>query len=360
VPFADDTIWAICRGALFKDRQMLRPLRSVREMLCLAAILVATSSANAWNSPGHMIVGLIAFDQLDPATKGKAIALLRRHPRFDDHFQEVMRRDRAVSREDDRIQQGWLFAYAGTWPDVVRDAKGAVNHEDVSRFNRPYWHYINEPVFLNDDERRQLLPTLRTNRRREPPQDPDEPNMNIIQAVKNSSRIVGDAAAPAESRAVHLCWLNHLTGDSHQPMHSCALYTTHRFRGGDRGGNLLEFQHEWNLHGFWDDQISSDEPFETLRVLATDLQKNAELAALGKLAASTIDIDKWIDESRELALRYAYSKEVLQKVADREGHSHLGPLNLSAAYSAEAESLAERRAIEAGYRLAKLFQQLLK
>jgi hypothetical protein len=305
-----------------------------------------------------MIVALIAFDQMDPVTKAKAIALLRAHPRFDDHFQRVMRRE--VSRGDNRIQEEWLFAYAGTWPDQVRSPSGAVNHEDVSRFNRPYWHYINEPIFLNDDERRQLEPKLRINRRRQPPQDPDDPDMNIIQAVKNSSRIVGDASAPAETRAVHLCWLIHLVGDSHQPMHSCDLFTTHRFPGGDHGGNYLDIEQQWKLHGFWDDQICTDEPFETLRVLATDLEANRDLAAAGRRAAAVIDIDKWIDESRELALRYAYTKEVLKKVADREGHSHLGPLDLSADYRSDAETLAERRAVEAGYRLAKLLEQLLK
>jgi hypothetical protein len=307
-----------------------------------------------------MIVALIAFDQMDDATKTKAIALLRSHPRFDDHFQDVMRRERAVSRGNIHTQEEWLFAYSGTWPDVVRNSTGPVNHEDVSRYNRPYWHYVNQPIFLNDDERRELEPTLRSNRRREPPQDPDDANMNIIQAFKNSSHIVADATAPAATRAVHLCWLNHLAGDSHQPMHSCALFTTHRFRGGDRGGNNLFIEHQWNLHAFWDEQICIDESFETLRVLATDLQHNQELVAAGQRAAASINIDKWIDESHDLALRYAYTKEVLNKVADREGRSHLGPLDLSAEYRSEAENLAERRAVEAGFRLAKLIQQFLK
>jgi hypothetical protein len=51
---------------------------------------------------------------------------------------------------------------------------------------------------------------------------------------------------------------------------------------------------------------------------------------------------------------------VLQKVAAREDHSHLGPLDLTAAYKADAESLAERRAIEAAYRLGKQLNDLLK
>jgi len=337
---------------------MHRPNGLIAAFLCACAIGFTASKTFAWNAAGHMIVGLIAYDQMDGTTQAKVAALIRAHPRFHDHFQSAMPRD--ISRGDEPIQNAWLFAYAGTWPDVVREAKGAVNRQDVGQFNRPWWHFINEPIFLNDDERRQLEPTLRVNRRREPTADPDDPDMNIIQAVKNSSRIVRDASQSSETRAVHLCWLIHLAGDSHQPMHSAALFTTHRFRGGDRGGNYLEFEHGWKLHAFWDDQISTDEPYETIRVLATDLRNDRKLSAAGQRAAASLDIGKWIDESHELATRYAYSQEVLQKIADREGHSHLGPLNLSANYQTDAESVAERRAVEAGHRLARLCEQLLK
>lgn len=334
--------------------------RLTRCMATLLGLIVAWSaalSARAWNSPGHMIIALIAYDQMDAATKSKALALLRAHPRFDDHFQRPMPRE--VSRADAESQNQWLFAYAGTWPDVVRDTKGSVNHEDVTRFSRPWWHFVNEPVFLSDDERRKLDSVIRINRRREPTDDPDDPDLNIIQAVKNSSRIVGNAGAPAETRSVHLCWLIHLAGDSHQPLHAASLFTTRRFPGGDHGGNYLDGEHGWSLHSFWDEQICREQSFATLRIIATELEKNRELVSIGERAAGTVDIENWIDEGHTLALRFGYSKEVLKKVAAREGHAHLGPLELSANYKTDAEALAERRAVEAGYRLGKLLQQLL-
>ena len=305
-----------------------------------------------------MIVALVAYDQMDPAARAKALELLRAHPRFRDHFQSFMPKE--ISRGSDRAKDEWLFAYAATWPDVVRDAKGAVNHQDVSQYSRPWWHFVNQPIFLSEEERRQLEREIRINRRREPPQDPDDANMNIIQALKNSARIVGDASAPKESRSVHLCWILHLVGDSHQPLHSAALFTTHRFRGGDHGGNYVDIEHRWDLHGFWDEQVSTEQSFETLRILATDLGQNRKLQAAGREAAATLDVDKWIDESFDLAMRYGYTKEVLQKVADREGHSHLGPLELPASYKADAEGVAERRAVEAGYRLATSLEQMLQ
>ena len=85
-----------------------------------------------------------------------------------------------------------------------------------------------------------------------------------------------------------------------------------------------------------------------------------QAADAGKQAAATLDPGKWIDESFELAKQYGYTKEVLKKVADREGHSHLGPLDLPANYKSDAEEVAERRAVEAGYRMAKAIEQMLQ
>ena len=199
------------------------------------ALFAMPTATLAWNSPGHIIIALIAYDQLSPATRTKAIELLRAHPRFREHFESAMPRE--VERADARDKDQWFFAHAATWPDQVRDSRGGVNHQDVTQYSRPFWHFINEPIYLNEDEQRLLQSEIRTNRRRDPPQDPDDTNMNIIQALKNSAHIVRDNTASKETRSVHLCWVMHLAGDSHQPMHSAALYTTHRYRGGDRGGN---------------------------------------------------------------------------------------------------------------------------
>jgi hypothetical protein len=326
--------------------------------ICCMMLISLPSTAKAWNSPGHMIIALVAYDELSPAMRARALELLRAHPRFDDHFLRSMPAE--VNRSDQSVQEQWLFSHAATWPDQVRDPKRGVNHQDVSLFNRPSWHYINEPFFLNENERRQLMPTIKANRRREVPEDTDDIYMNVVQALKNSAQIVRNKEAPAEKRAVHLCWIMHLAGDSHQPLHSIALFTTHRFRGGDRGGNDLEYEHGWALHSFWDEQISGDEAFETQRVLATDLQENRKLTAAARQAAGTVDPGAWIDESFELAQKFVYTKELLKKVADREGHSRLGPLDLPPTYRMHAEEVAERRALEAGHRLAAVIKELLK
>ncbi|HEY4233715.1 MAG TPA: S1/P1 nuclease [Lacipirellulaceae bacterium] len=334
--------------------------RSVLAFLMAAAIsaCVLTPPAQAWNPPGHMIVALIAYDQLDDATKAKAVELLRAHPRFQDHFQHFMPKD--VVKGSPAEQDQWCFAHAATWPDVMREAKSVVTRDDVTKYHRGLWHYIDMPIYLNDDEQHQLERQVNQNLSRDIPENPDDPTMNVIQAEKNAAKIVGDANADKGQRAVYLCWLLHLVGDAHQPLHSSALFTTHRFREGDHGGNFLEPENGYKLHAFWDDVISNDEPYSTCRVLAYDLGQKKELAAAGEKAAATLDVGDWIDESRELCKQYVYTPEIMQQIASREGHSHLGELELSASYKANAENLAERRAVEAGHRLAKVLQQQLK
>jgi S1/P1 Nuclease len=317
-----------------------------------------TAPAAAWNPPGHMIIALIAYDKLDDATKAKAVELLRAHSRFPDHFQHFMPKD--VVKGSQAEQDQWCFAYAATWPDVMREAKTVVTRDDVTKYNRPLWHYVDMPIYLNEDEQRQLERQVNQNLSRDVPENPDDPTMNVIQAEKNATKIVGDANADKAQRAVSLCWLLHLVGDSHQPLHSSALFTTHRFREGDHGGNFLEPEYSYKLHAFWDDSISTDEPYSTCRILAYDLQQNPELVAAGEKATATLDVGDWIDESHELCKQYVYTPEVKRQIAAREGHSHLGQLDLPPTYKTDAENLAERRAMEAGYRLAKVLQQQLQ
>jgi hypothetical protein len=303
-----------------------------------------------------MTVALIAYERLDAATKQKAVELLRAHPRFADHFERAMPRE--VRSGTDAEKDQWVFAFAATWPDVVRSSGKGVTEQDVRQYSRPWWHFIDEPIYLTPAEGYELEPTITLNRRRDPPENPDDPDMNIIQAAKVAMAIVNDKKAPAEQRSVRLCWLLHLVGDAHQPLHSSALFTTHRFAGGDHGGNFLNYSHDFNLHSFWDEAVSTEESYPAIRRLAVDVSKNADLAADGERSAAALEPGAWIDEGHELAKKYVYTPEVLQRVAAREAHTHLGDLRLPDKYADDAETVAERQAVIAGHRLAKLLEKL--
>src|SRR5215475_322512 len=120
----------------------------------IACTVVLSNRAVAWNSPGHEIVALIAYSKLDDATKAKAVQLLREHPRFKDHFKHFMPKE--VSRHSEAEQNEWVFAQAATWPDLVRDAKTVVTRDDVTKYSRPWWHFVDFPVYLNAQEEQEL------------------------------------------------------------------------------------------------------------------------------------------------------------------------------------------------------------
>jgi hypothetical protein len=137
------------------------------------------------------------------------------------------------------------------------------------------------------------------------------------------------------------------------------LYTRRRFSEGDRGGNYLFIEHDYKLHGYWDDQISTEEPYTTVRRLAAHVGQNDALSAAGQRGAGTLDPGDWIDEGHELAKKYVYTRGVLETIAAREDHFHLGSLRPLQTYYADAETISEQQAVVAAHRLAALLTQLL-
>ena len=64
------------------------------------------------------------------------------------------------------------------------------------------------------------------------------------------------ADASDESRSIFLCWLLHLVGDLHQPLHTSTLISK-QFPNGDLGGNLFLVSLKEGgpavvLHTYWD------------------------------------------------------------------------------------------------------------
>ena len=205
----------------------------------------------------------------------------------------------------------------------MRDATGGVTRGDVQQYNRPWWHFIDEPIFLNDAGAREAVLGVKVNLRRDVPEERDDLNMNIIQAVKNSSRIVADPTAKRELKSVHLCWLLHLVGDAHQPLHSSAIHehavsrrrprrqlSEHRARlqvarllgraGLDRG-TVRNGPRRWPV-------ASPRTP--SWRRRASSVRRRS-IPARGST------------KGHVLAKKFVYTPEVLAKIAAREGHSHL-------------------------------------
>ena len=162
-------------------------------MSLIVALVVLTLAvplpAYAWNIPGHMLSGAIAYQVLQqesPQTIDKVKAVLEKHPWYTNQWQARLQ---DVSVADHGLV---LFMQAARWADDIR-ANDKQQH-------RALWHYINWP--FKPDGQPASVPI------REP-----EP-VNILTAMAENQRIAANET-DAGRKAIALAWLFHLVGDIH-------------------------------------------------------------------------------------------------------------------------------------------------
>jgi hypothetical protein len=215
----------------------------------LTAVMALSSTAVAWNIPGHMLSAIIAYQVLrqeNPQTIEKVKALLEKHPWYESQWQARLQ-DIPVA-EHGLV----LFMQASRWADDIRTQDKAQN--------RPPWHYINLPFKPEGQPHSVQI--------REP-----EP-VNILTAMAENESVV-KKESDGERKAIALAWLFHFVGDIHQPLHTAQLFTVH-YPKGDRGGNeicvrVTQVGQPMDLHRFWDGVITSSSNLTRLRNEATAL-----------------------------------------------------------------------------------------
>jgi hypothetical protein len=119
--------------------------------------------ASAWNIPGHMLSGIIAYQilqQENSQTIEKVEAVLKKHPWYTNQWQARLQ-DVPVA-DHDLV----LFMQAARWPDELRNTD--------RQYHRGPWHYINWPfkpegqpatVQIKDSEPVNILTVLTANER---------------------------------------------------------------------------------------------------------------------------------------------------------------------------------------------------
>lgn len=294
-------------------------------LLILPFLLLSTSlftQTYAWNRPTHMVTGAIAYRELQltsPQLAARVVAILGQHPDYQQRWASKLS-DPALS-DDDRNQ--YLFMLAARWPDDVRG----------NAHDHPTWHYINY-IYAPEQNMVRTDTTLDTGE-------------NILQAYEQNRQILR-SNAPDSAKAIALCWLFHLTGDVHQPLHASALVDK-QFPQGDRGGNLFKIKVQMssqtiNLHSFWDGMLLGSDDFQSVRNLAVQIRQadpRSQLPPFGNRK-----ITDWSKESFLLAQDNAYRSNTLQPGTDQEGTV------LPADYVATVKPIAQRQVALASYRLA--------
>lgn len=323
-------------------------MRSYGWTLLLVLFLGPASSLRAWNEYGHMAVAKVAWDQLDDGTKLRCATLLQAHPHY--HGYLIRNKPKEVTVEE------WAFLRAAIWPDWVRPrGEKEIRTEQITRYHRPEDHYTNTPIIFATDADQFQNPR------------PDPEQQDIVSAFRQRWSDLHSRSLTAEDKAVSLCWLLHLVGDVHQPLHAATLFSRD-FQRGDLGGNSFGVKiggQPWKLHSYWDNAFgdvpgTDDDPPDRQGRLYRRLQEAAELLRaaayqpenLPELKENT-NFPAWAQESYGWARKVAYQEGRLKGVViPPESPVPAEAENADAEYEPAVRQLVRTRVALAGHRLA--------
>lgn len=290
-----------------------------RRLLHLALLLPALLSAPAalgWGKGGHMITAWIASERLGPHARQESARLL------------------AIALP---LSEGADFVRASYWADEVR-----ARMKDQYGFSTPY-HFIDYPFSTDGTPLPGDLPQAE----------------NIVRALAKYVAVLRAPSASDPARAEALRFVIHLVGDLHQPMH-CVSRVSRRQPHGDEGGNRFglkdpgQLDRRYNLHKYWDNGMErfprmgpdyAPPPMAEIGPAARQAMLAYPDGAADWRSGGAEDFQAWAIDGSEIAKRYAYRGIARGKVP-------------SVRYEEQAFSIAEQQVARAGYRLARLLNEI--
>jgi hypothetical protein len=330
-------------------------------------LLLIPRQSQAWGNSGHESVAYAAWQQMTPATRTRAIELLKLVPTLHDPADST----KTIAGYDDWVnalpagltsaqQSLYLFMRAATWADSIK-------HEWLTDSDTPppgrttevhigftdteshgYWHFVDNG-FASDTTTVPPTPT---------------PNAATqITALRDFIASNEDDTL----KAYDLIWLEHLVGDIHQPLHGSDRY----FAGtDDEGGNIVKIKLSATMKKYFDGTLSKSAPTE-LHAYWDDLPgEGSAAAALAQAATYAKSLPKavsssvaetgsegWGLESLDLAEKDAYMTPIGVGPKPADGTSSYV---ITTAYFTNSKSIAQQRIALAGARLAKLLNENLK
>lgn len=323
--------------------------RSLRQSLMVFVALLCSQQALAWDSVGHRLTTRIALHYLEESTARYLQEILQEHPRFQQDFVDQM--PSSIARGDEVEQRAWLLGQAAFWPDIAR----GIIESEREKYNRPNWHYI-DGAWLRGEADTQGNTYLGVS-----PLDDilgevvnsEDEVANIMNALDYNAALLSSEETSPDLRAVALCWVLHLVGDIHQPLHVGSLYTANRFSNGDRGGNGIQTD-DGTLHARWDRALSAAGVNPSLEVILE--QHSQTLQDMEE--SEDEEWSLWMKESRALLLNTVYSEEMKTSILRSDDSSaEAETFTLSESYVDTMEYHAQLRLALAGRRLSIWFEE---
>lgn len=245
--------------------------------------LLPAQTATAWGPEGHRIVGDIAQWRLMPEAQRK------------------IEKDFNIKR----------LADVSDWADEVKDTR-----------HQKKWHFTNIEKMAHGYNRQR-----------------DCANGECVtEIIPRYEKILRDTSASVEKRKEALMYLVHFVADAHQPLHLG--------NEEDKGGNNVSLNFSGrttNLHALWDSDLIHHYKKASLVKYAHKLNRKIhEQDALRWTQSQVVD---WTNESRSLALDFAYSPMLTAEV----------PMS----YVLRSKAIIENQLCRAGVRLAHLLNRSL-
>lgn len=298
-------------------------------------VLIFCTSVFAWDDAGHKISTEIAWRNMTPAAREKAIALLLTAPENSGILNLLAFDSRSLA-----TRQEQMFYTTATWADLIRDKNFPVRNKE---FHHGSWHYM-DTFWRDANGRVEIVTDLK----------PDE--QNAVERLFALEKTLRDPMQANAERAVALAWILHLAGDIHQPLHCSGRVTTLEPTG-DQGGNLflitpVDAQKSDNLHWYWDSILTRSTPRINDEADSTYIARLASGLTKKHLAKEFADklksgkYDQWQQEGFEFATKEVYPASLKRNEMPSEN------------YRKRAAAIAEQRLALAGYRMADLFNQI--
>ena len=334
-----------------RRRLVFKALTAV--LISLAAL--GAAPASAWDHPGHMISAAIAYEEIKQARPDlieKMGLLFLAHPDTAPFWVAA-----GEAKGEERVRR--MFMECARWPD---DSKFTPRDQLT-------WHSARWPVVSKDAPPEAIAAAEARH---------GKPVGQALEAVALNYGTLSNSESSPSERAFALCWVMHIVGDLHQPMHVSDLFSK-SFPMGNPAGSLGFVMDPVSktpitLHILWDSNALRVPSLEEVDNHKTEFLEKYPRSAFPELEDHPVGdsnaFEAWARESNQVALDWAFDvdmiadsnkdqtpQEVVQGMVNfiLNGVSPVDDApDLPDGYWEKLQPTAEQRITLAGYRLADL------
>lgn len=338
---------------------MTIPSTAIIGAVVFGAMSSFSPGAQAWDHPGHMVSAAIAWSEIErarPELIEKIGQVLLSHP---DPGPFVVAAGESSGKE--RFRQ--MFIECARWPD---DARFTIH-------DRPAWHTARWPLIAKDAPPKAKAAAKARG---------DAPAGQALEALTLNFAVLSNPEAKPAERATALCWILHLVGDIHQPMHVTDLFSK-EFPAGNAAGTtvyvtdpLSKKKGTMPLHMLWDSNTVRSTELEHVDGHTRKFVKKYPRSALAELKAhgKPDAFQEFAKESHKIAVDFAYGygietasdpdkdlnpdrllKNMIKWIVEGVSPVKEAP-QVPAKYWKKLQDVAHRRITLAGYRIADLIK----